>query len=88
MYLLCSFKQIIQGWFFSAIFLRKLFSKSCWTWSELVKNNNFERVCRWFQPFFIDISYYPLTNQVAKGYSNATICPSVLCLSVTSLWTL
>jgi len=27
--------------------------------------------------------YYPLANEVAKGYSNATIRPSV-----TSLWTL
>ena len=22
------------------------------------------------------INYYPLTNEVAKGYSNATVCPS------------
>jgi len=28
-------------------------------------------------------NYYPLANKVAKGYSNATIRPSV-----TSLWTL
>jgi hypothetical protein len=27
--------------------------------------------------------YYPLANEVAKGYSNATVRPSV-----TSLWTL
>jgi len=31
--------------------------------------------------------YYPLANEVAKGYSNASVRPSVL-LSVTSLWTL
>jgi hypothetical protein len=28
-------------------------------------------------------TYYPLANEVAKGYSNATVRPSV-----TSLWTL
>ena len=31
--------------------------------------------------------YYPLANEVAKGYSNATVLPSVR-PSVTSLWTL
>jgi hypothetical protein len=33
---------------------------------------------------FVDfIFYYPLANEVAKGYSNASVCPSV-----TSLWPL
>jgi hypothetical protein len=27
---------------------------------------------------FIKVSYYPLANEVAKGYSNATVRPSVL----------
>jgi len=31
--------------------------------------------------------YYPLANEVAKGYSNATVRPSFR-PSVTSLWTL
>ena len=31
----------------------------------------------------LDLIFYPLANEVAKGYSNATIRPSV-----TSLWTL
>ena len=31
------------------------------------------------------ISYYPLVNEVAKGYSNATVRPSSVCPSVTSL---
>jgi len=42
----------------SAIFKRKLFSESCWTWSEWVKSDHFERECRWFQLFFIDFSYF------------------------------
>jgi hypothetical protein len=29
---------------------------------------------------FINITYYPLANEVAKGYSNATVCPSVTSL--------
>ena len=33
-------------------FLWKLFSKSCWTPLEQVKNDHFERGCRWFQLFF------------------------------------
>jgi hypothetical protein len=36
----------------SAIFFWKLFSKSCWTWSEQVKNDHFQRGCRWFQLFY------------------------------------
>ena len=32
-------------------------------------------------------NYYPLANEVAKRYGNATVCPSVR-PSITSLWTL
>jgi hypothetical protein len=43
---------------------------------QLVKNTEYSRTT-------VPQSYYPLANEVAKGYSNATFRPSV-----TSLWTL
>ena len=36
----------------------KLFSKSCWTQSDQVKHDHFERGCRWIQLFFNDFSYF------------------------------
>ena len=39
----------------------------------------------------IEATFYPLTNKIAKGYSNATVRPSFLPSvrpSITSLWTL
>ena len=31
------------------------------------------------------INYYPLANEVAKGYSNATVCPSFRSILVNTL---
>ena len=60
------FDYIFQGrffqlfyWFFSVIFLWKLFSESCLTWSEQVKKDHFERGCRsGFSLFSIDFQLY------------------------------
>jgi len=46
----------------SAIFMRKRNSKNCRTQSEQVKNDLFERGCRWFQLFTLIFScfiFYP-----------------------------
>ena len=44
------------GWFFFQLFnwfqlfsSKKLFNEICWTRSKQVKNDHFERGCRWFQ---------------------------------------
>ena len=46
-------------------------------------DQTFHNICPNKQSPIFGKYYYPLANEVAKGYSNATICPSV-----TSLWTL
>ena len=54
----------LQGWLFSGIWmistilLWKIHSECCRTWSELVKNWDFERMCRWLQQFFIDYQLF------------------------------
>jgi len=47
-------------------------SKSCRTWSEQVKNDLFERGCRWFQLFFNDFQlFYFLTRIIpANKYTS------------------
>ena len=51
-----------------------MFSESCWTQSEQVKNNHFERGCRWFQQFPIDFQLYYFLTRVIQYTNDLPTC--------------
>jgi len=82
MYILTNFaKKIIPRYCFQLTYLCLSVLFICFVYRDSVHN---ERVHQW--PFSLPLAiytHYPLANEVAKGYSNATVRPSV-----TPLWTL
>jgi len=43
-------------------------SECCRTWSEQVKNGDFENGCRWFQIFFIDFQLFYFLARIIPVY--------------------
>jgi hypothetical protein len=94
------FVDFYTHWTYMLIFRRIFLSNYWWQKSDISSQSSYWYAIMW--KVFLDpsdsyflfadlVGFYPLANEVAKGYSNATVRPSVFpsfCPSVTSLWTL
>ena len=60
------------NWLISAIFLWKMFSESCWTRSEQVKNDHLESRCRWFSAIFHWFQLFYFQTRIIPEYIKGT----------------